>query len=410
MGLSIGVIHWAFPPVTGGVEMHLLTICPEMVRRGVQVSVLTGSVAGEPALEEVEGVAVERREGMVPERIGEARDAGEDIYEDSKRMFGAFLDDHRIDVVQAHNLHLDFFDLSRALEDACDERNVPHYLVIHNDVFLDRSEERTKRIVKEISWDKLVAISHFIRDSMRAELPEIRAGRWTVIMHGIDIDTFSPADEARRKELKAAYGFEGRRVTLHPGRFLPWKGILPAIKAMPQIIERVPDALMVLTGRAQRIYEDQDELAMYDATIDQTIQDNDLGKHVHIGTYNHEDIPRLDALSDVVIYTTIGEEPFGLVPVEGMACGVPVVVTDSGGLTESVVDGETGFIISKDEEKLPTELADRVTELLRDEGLAEAFGQQGRERVEQKFDKARMANDFIELSERLFAEGSGRDD
>jgi len=401
MGLSIGVVHWAFPPVTGGVEMHLLTICPEMVRQGVDVSLLCGSVAGEPASEEVEGVTVERRDGIVPGQIAEMRDAGEDVYQNSKRMFEAFLDDHQIDVVQGHNLHLDFFDLSRALRDVCDERDVPYYLVIHNDVFLDRSEERTKRIVKEIEWDKLVPISHFIRRSMRAELPTIPADRWTVIMHGIDTETFSPVDQSKKEALKEHYGFEGRRVILHPGRFLPWKGILPAIKAMPRIRDEVPDALMVMTGRAQRIYEDQDELAMYDAKIDQTIQENDLREYVHIGTYDHDDIPRLDALSDVVIYTTIGEEPFGLVPVEGMACGVPVVVTDSGGLTESVVDGETGFVISKDEEKLTQELAWRVIELLENEARAEEMGKKGRQRAEEKFDKARMANDLIELSQEL---------
>jgi spore coat protein SA len=175
---------------------------------------------------------------------------------------------------------------------------------------------------------------------------------------------------------------------------------------MPRIRDAVPDALMVMTGRAQRIYEDQDELAMYDARIDQKIQENDLREHVHIGTYDHDDIPRLNALSDVVIYTTIGEEPFGLVPVEGMASGVPVVVTDSGGLTESVVDGETGFVISRDEEKLPGELAERVIELLEDGTLAEEMGRKGRDRVEEKFDKARMAKDLIEVSRDLL-EGAG---
>lgn len=114
--------------MTGGVEMHLLTICPEMVRQGAEVSVLCGSLAGEPDAEEVEGVTVERRDGMVPQRIAEAREAGRDVYEDPKRMFGEFLDDHGIDVVQGHNLHLDFFDLSRALADACDERDVPYYI------------------------------------------------------------------------------------------------------------------------------------------------------------------------------------------------------------------------------------------------------------------------------------------
>lgn len=404
MGLNIGVVHWAFPPVTGGVEMHLLTICPEMVRQGADVSLLCGSVADQPATEEVKGVTVERRDGMVVQRIAEAREAGEDVYERSKTMFDAFLDDHQIEVVQAHNLHLDFFDLSRALQDACKERGIPYYLVIHNDVFIDRSEERTQRIVREIDWDKLVVISHFIEETMAEDLPQIPRDRWTVIMHGIDIDTFFPVDDDQKEALKAQYGFEGRRVILHPGRFLPWKGILPAIKAMPRIAEEVPEALMVMTGRAQRIYEDQDELAMYDARIDRTIRENDLREHVHIGTYDHEDIPRLEALSDVAIYTTIGEEPFGLVPVEAMACGVPVVVTDSGGLTESVVDGETGFVISKDEETLPEQLADRIVVLLQDDDLAERMGRNGRQRAEEAFDKSRMAGDFIQLSNELMAE------
>lgn len=381
--------------------MHLLTICPEMVRQGAQVSVLCGSVAGEPSSEVVQGVTVERRDAMAVELLDEAREAGEDIFERAKRMFAAFLEEEQIDVVQAHNLHLDFTELSRALAHACDERDVPYYLVIHNDVFVDRSEERSARIVREIAWGKLVAISHYIQETMAAELGQIPDGEWTVIMHGIDTDVFSPVDQARRKELKAAYDFAGRPVILHPGRFLPWKGILPAVKAMPRVVDRVPDALMVMTGRAQRIYEDQDELAMYDAIIDRTIRENDLGGHVHIGTYDHDDIPRLAALSDVVIYTTIGDEPFGLVPVEGMACGVPVVVTNSGGLTESVVHGETGFVITKDEERLPRELAERVAQLLQDDTLAQEFGKKGRQRVEDKFDKKRMARDLIELSRAL---------
>lgn len=384
--------------------MHLLTVCPEMVRQGAKVAVLCGSLDGEPSAQEVQGVKIERQEGMVPAHIEKARQAGEDIYGPSRRMFNTFLDDHAIDVVQAHNLHLDFLELSRALRDACRERGVPCALVIHNDVFIDRSEQRTRQIVRDVDWDRLVPISHTIQETMAAELPSIARDKWTVIMHGIDIETFRPASEEKRRELRHTYGFEDRPIILHPGRFLPWKGILPAVKAMPHIIEEVPDALMVMTGRGQRIYKDRGELAMYDARIDRTIRENDLEGHVHIGTYDHEDIPRLDALSDVVIYTTIGEEPFGLVPVEGMACGVPVVVTHSGGLTESVVDGETGFVISKEEERLPKELADRVVQLLSNPALAKEMGRKGRKRAEEAFDKARMARDFIRLSRSLMEE------
>lgn len=68
-----------------------------------------------------------------------------------------------------------------------------------------------------------------------------------------------------------------------------------------------------------------------------------------------------------------------------MACGVPVVVTDSGGLTESVINGETGFIISKDEERLPAELAHRLVKLLGDETLTQELGRNGRKRAEDMF-------------------------
>jgi len=73
MGLMIGGAHWGFPPVTGGVEIHLLTICPEMARQGAEVTVLCGSPGGERATDRVDGVTIERRDGMVPARLEEAR-------------------------------------------------------------------------------------------------------------------------------------------------------------------------------------------------------------------------------------------------------------------------------------------------------------------------------------------------
>lgn len=398
--LRIGVVHWAFPPVIGGVEMHLLTIAPEMARQGAEVFLLAGTAEGAPATEEMRGITVERREGMVPGHVEDIRERGGDVYAASKRTFETFLDAHAVNVVQAHNLHYDLYALSHALEDACRERGIPFYLVLHNDLFLDRSRETTRRIVEEIGWHRLVAISHYIRDQMAPDM-DVPQERWTVIMHGIDTGRFTPMDEEQKLRWKREYGFGDRPVILHPARFLPWKGVLPALHAMPRVVESVPDALMVMTGRAERIYKDQEALARYDDRIDAYIEAQGLGENVYVGDYDHDDIPRLEALSDVVVYTTIGDEPFGLVPVEGMACGVPVVVTRSGGMVESVVDGETGFIISKEEERMPGELAERVTWLLTHPQEAGEMGQRGRERAVETFAKERMARDFLELSQQL---------
>ncbi len=420
MSLHIGIVHWAFPPIIGGVEMHLLSVGPEVVRQGAEVTVLCGSVEGEPETETVENMTIVRRDGMVPEqldtlreRLGDER-AREEIRTRSRRMFDTFLDTYAIDVVQAHNLHMDFPALSEALIEACDARNIPAYLVLHNPIFIDRIDEEQQNaaspILTDIAWERLVPISDYIHRVMSSTMPQIPEDRWTVIKHGIDIETFKPAPPERRRELRKRFSFEGRPVILHTGRFLPWKGILPAIKAMPRIVREVPDALMVMPGRAERVYKDADELDEYDAQIDRFIEEHELQDHVHIQQYDREDIPRLTALADIVIYTTIGQEPFGLVPVEGMACGNPVVVTNSGGMVESVVDGETGFIIPRDEEALPEALADRIVQLLMDPELRGRMGARGRRRVEEHFDRRRMARDYIELSRRLLEQAQSTAD
>jgi alpha-maltose-1-phosphate synthase len=412
MSLHIGVVHWAFPPIIGGVEMHLLTVGPEMVRQGAEVTILCGTVEGEPKTETVEGMTIVRRDEMAPEQLDLLREelgdaaAREEIRARSKRMFEDFLDTYRIDVVQAHNLHMDFASLSHALVDACDARDIPAYLVLHNPIFIDRIDEESERqaaspILVDVAWEALVPISDYIHKALSSSMPEIPESRWQVIKHGIDTQAFRPAPPERRRALRAQFGFEGRPVILHTGRFLPWKGILPAIKALPHILKEVPDALMVMPGRAERIYKDADELAEYDAQIDRYIKAHGLLDHVHVQQYDREEIAGLTALADVVIYTTIGQEPFGLVPVEGMACGNPVVVTNSGGMVESVIDGETGFIIPRDEETLPEALAERVTQLLRNPELRGRMGARGRRRVEEHFDRRRMARDFIDLSRRL---------
>lgn len=86
--------------------------------------------------------------------------------------------------------------------------------------------------------------------------------------------------------------------------------------------------------------------------------------------------------SDICVVPSIWEEPFGLVAVEAMATGRPVVVSDVGGLQEIVVHGETGFIFHRDK---PAELADYLRTLLDDPELRRRMGEAGRKRVEKLY-------------------------
>jgi glycosyltransferase involved in cell wall biosynthesis len=100
---------------------------------------------------------------------------------------------------------------------------------------------------------------------------------------------------------------------------------------------------------------------------------------------------RLMAASDVVVCPSRFES-FGLAPVEAMACEVPVVSTNVGGPAETIVDGETGFLVPPEQ---PFRLADRVAALLADEDLRARMGRAGRARIEARFSLRAYAGGFM---------------
>jgi glycosyltransferase involved in cell wall biosynthesis len=82
--------------------------------------------------------------------------------------------------------------------------------------------------------------------------------------------------------------------------------------------------------------------------------------------------------ADVFVFPSIWDEGFGLPPVEAMAAGVPVVASKSGAVTETVVHGNTGFLVEKN---APQALAEAILKLLRSDGLREQMGRAGRRRA-----------------------------
>ncbi len=125
------------------------------------------------------------------------------------------------------------------------------------------------------------------------------------------------------------------------------------------------------------------------------VEGNGLSDRVVMRSFDFfKELPQAYAMSDIVLYPTSGEEPFGLVPLESMASGKPVIVTRSGGLIESVVDGVTGFLIPKGEDRL---LANRLMTLLKNPDLARKMGAAGRRHVEKHFSRGRMATEVADL-------------
>ena len=98
--------------------------------------------------------------------------------------------------------------------------------------------------------------------------------------------------------------------------------------------------------------------------------------------HTQEKLHKLYRKLDICVVPSLWPEPFGIVALEGMACGRPVIATRVGGLQEIVVDGETGFLVQPGNVE---EFADRLERLLDDPGLRAEMGEKGRARVLEDF-------------------------
>ncbi|MFW6161381.1 MAG: glycosyltransferase family 4 protein [Planctomycetota bacterium] len=401
--MNVCMTHYAFYPTTGGVESHLLDLCGELVRQGHTVHALVGSLEGEPERSEVQGIQIHRVDLMNPEWIRDrksergmaAEDTDPEILESVRNMYARFIDEHDIDVVHGHNFHHFVPEHAMALTELY-EQGLPNLLTVH-EVW---SEFICEDLLKRAKWDYAITFCEHVTRGIREQAPHLENIR--KIFPGIDIQLFSP--ENREPKWADKLGLHDRPVIIHPARMLPWKGVIYSVQAMEQVVEEFPDALLIVTD-TEDIVDWIRELKGYKEEILQAIEERGLEDNIITQPFPYVELPWVYNYCNVVIYPTIGEEPFGLVPVEGMACAKPVVVTRSGGMVESVLDGETGFIIDKRD---PDTLAEKLLLFLGDQDLAAEFGQRGRRHAEEVFSRERMARETAELYAEAIEAGKAR--
>ncbi|MGW4487336.1 glycosyltransferase [Amycolatopsis sp. NPDC004368] len=203
----------------------------------------------------------------------------------------------------------------------------------------------------------------------------VRRTSISVVPCGVDLTRFSP--DGRIAKRRAAH----RLVAV--GRLVPRKGFDTAIAALAQLRETE----LVIAGGPEkgRLAADPEvrrlrELAQRFGVADRVR---------FAGQVSRTDMPALLRSADAVVCTP-WYEPFGIVPLEAMACGVPVVAAAVGGLTDTVVDGVTGLLVRP---RRADELAVRLRRLIGDPALCHAYGTAGLDRVRARYSWDRVAAD-----------------
>ena len=214
-----------------------------------------------------------------------------------------------------------------------------------------------------------VMCSAFIARTVRTAVP---AGvPVSVLYPGADVERFRP--DLETDAIRGAFGVGERPLVVCVSRLIPRKGQDVLIRAMGSIRARVPDATLLIVGGGP--YETKLRAMATAAPADSVL---------FAGEVSERDLPGYYAVGDVFAMPCrtrragLEVEGWGNVFIEAAACARPVVVGDSGGAPEALIDGETGLCVDG---RRVDAVADAVATLLADPGLARKMGEAGRARV-----------------------------
>jgi D-inositol-3-phosphate glycosyltransferase len=203
--------------------------------------------------------------------------------------------------------------------------------------------------------------------------------RLSLVPCGVDGEVFRPED---RRETRNALGLPNVPTVVYVGRLVPRKGVDTLIRAFALL----PDTLgarLVVVGGEPGPGPSPEAVRLSDLAVSLGVSEG----VTFVGSRPQVELRHYYGAADVAV-SVPHYEPFGMTPLEAMACATPVVGSRVGGIKWSVADGETGCLIPPRD---PEALAERLTRLLSDARLRERMGRAARRRVEERFTWERVA-------------------
>ena len=364
----------------GGQNVHVAALAEAMARRGVDVVVHTRRDAPGPRKVRMgPGVTVDHvpagpaREVPKDELLPFMDDLADDLHRQWKRT--------RPDVVHAH-----FWMSGYAALQAAQPLGIPVVMTYHA---LGVVKQRHQGKADTSPADRQGIEARLVREADRVvatcsdEVFELlRLGgdrkRISVVPCGVDTALFTPRGEALERT--------DRHRLVYVGRLVERKGIGNAISALAGLVNNGgPDAELLVAGGPDAADVDTDTQV---ARLRALARKAHVADRVHfLGRVGREDLPALLRSADAVVCLP-WYEPFGIVPLEAMACGVPVVASAVGGLIDTVVDGRTGLHVPPRD---PEAVVDALRALLTDEALRKQYGAAGARRARARYTWDRVA-------------------
>ena len=332
--MKVGTLTWEFPPrVVGGIARHCEGLAKALVQQNHDVHLFTLDFPGSPSYEEMDGIKVYRA----------STELGHPNFLTWVLMFNHFLSKRMADIAQKVDFDvMHVHDWLAAFSGISFKHYVkkPMVLTVHS-TEVGRAQglhSPDSFSINGIEWwsnyeaDRVIVCS----ESMKTEICShfnLPGEKVDVIPNAIDATKYQiPVD---RGAVRQRYGVGwGEKLILCVGRLVPQKGIEYFIRAIPLIARRYPEAKFIIVGEgwSRDILEGEARASGHQQKIQFT------------GFASDKDVIELMTSADVLVVPSI-YEPFGIVALEGMATGVPVVASRVDGLAEVIEHERTGIFV-----------------------------------------------------------------
>ncbi len=242
--------------------------------------------------------------------------------------------------------------------------------------------------------ERVIAISHFIAGYLQKNY-RIDPRNIRVVHNGIALEKFHPSTVSPERLIRLMREWrlpDGASVVMMPARMTRWKGHHVLIEAMTHLNR--PDLICVLIGDDQGRKD-------YRLELENTVREKGLEGRVRV--VNHcADMPAAYMIATAVVCASIEPEGFGRVPVEAQAMGRPVVASDHGGARETVVRGETGWLVPPNDAQA---LAQALEEMLAlDDHKRAVLATRAMGHVAAHFTREKMADETLNVYAELLQE------
>jgi glycosyltransferase involved in cell wall biosynthesis len=234
---------------------------------------------------------------------------------------------------------------------------------------------------------RMIAVSEAVARNFRGRFGRLLTNRVSVILNSIDVDKFQLEKTARRKIRKELRLRETDLVIGIVGQLTPRKGQLELLEAFAQALTKAPHSVLLIVG-APLFNRDDEYLELLKRTT------SDLGIRNKVRMLGaRSDIAAIMQGLDLLVVNS-GTEAFGLVIVEAMACGTPVLAAGVGGIPEIIEHNKSGWLVPPRDE---TALAEAIVHLYQHPGLRERLAERGKERVPAHFSIERYMTELQTL-------------